>query len=121
MLTRADGGLWAPFGVMGGFMQPQGHVHVVLALLDDGAPPQAAVDRPRFCIEPVDGAGKLMLEDGVPAATAAALGALGHDVVAGVSGFDRALFGRGQIIRRDPDGHLDSGSDLRADGGAAET
>jgi len=101
-------------------MQPQGHVQVVVALFDDGAAPQAAVDRPRFCIEPVDGAGKLQLEEGVPAGTGAALGAIGHDVAPGVRGFDRAIFGRGQIIRRDPDGRLAAGSDPRADGAAAE-
>jgi hypothetical protein len=41
--------------------------------------------------------------------------------VAGVSGFERALFGRGQIIRRDPDGRLTGASDLRADGEARGT
>ena len=121
MITRADGSLYAPFGVMGGFMQPQGHVQVVVGLFDDAAAPQAAVDRPRFCIEPGDGAVRLSLEEGVPDATAAALRARGHDVVAGVSGFARALFGRGQIIRRDPDGRLTGASDPRADGEARAT
>jgi gamma-glutamyltranspeptidase/glutathione hydrolase len=121
MITRGDGSLYAPFGVMGGFMQPQGHVQVVVGLLDDGLAPQAAVDRPRFCIEPVDASGKVHLEEGIPAATGEALAARGHPLVTGVTGFARSLFGRGQIIRRDPDGTLTGGSDPRADGGAATT
>ncbi len=118
MMTRADGSLYAPFGVMGGFMQPQGHVQVVVDMLDDGLEPQAAVDRPRFCIDPVDGPGKVHLETGVPATTAEALKARGHGIVAGVSGYERALFGRGQIIRHDAGGVLAAGSDPRADGKA---
>jgi gamma-glutamyltranspeptidase / glutathione hydrolase len=115
MMTRADGSLYAPFGVMGGFMQPQGHVQVVVAMLDDKIDPQPALDRPRFCIEPVDGTGQVHLETGLPAATVEALKARGHSVVADVSGFERSQFGRGQIIRRDPD-RLVGGSDRRADG-----
>jgi gamma-glutamyltranspeptidase/glutathione hydrolase len=118
MITRADGSLYAPFGVMGGFMQPQGHVQVVVGLFDDDAAPQAVLDRPRFCIEPVDGAVKLELEVGLPARTVEDLRSRGHDVKAEVGGFDRALFGRGQVIRRDPDGTLVGGSDTRADGNA---
>jgi len=121
MITRADGSLYAPFGVMGGFMQPQGHVQVVVGLLDDDAAPQAVIDRPRFCIEPVDGAVRLQLEEGVPEATVAALRARGHDLVAGVTGFERSLFGRGQIIRRERDGGLTGASDTRADGEARGT
>ena len=121
LITRADGSLYAPFGVMGGFMQPQGHVQVAVAMLDDDAAPQPALDRARFCIEPVDGEGRLVLEHGFPTATAAALRARGHRVVAGVTGFARSLFGRGQIIRRELDGGLVGGSDPRADGCAATT
>src|SRR6185295_12661046 len=118
MLTRADGSLYAPFGVMGGFMQPQGHVQVVVGMVDDGQEPQAVLDRPRFCIQPVDGAeSRVHLEADVPASTVAALRQRGHLLVPGVSGFARALFGRGQVIRRDPDGTLTGGSDGRADGG----
>ena len=115
MMTR-DGRLIGPFGVMGGFMQPQGHVQVVLALADDGLDPQAALDRPRFCIGDGTAGGRVSLEAGIPAATVAALAAMGHPVDS-VSGYERALFGRGQIILRDPDsGVLYGGSDPRADG-----
>jgi gamma-glutamyltranspeptidase/glutathione hydrolase len=118
LLTRPDGSLYGPFGVMGGFMQPQGHVQVVVGLVDDGLDPQPAVERPRFCVQPVDGGeSRVHLEAGVPEATVSALRGRGHPLMAGVSGFDRALFGRGQVIRRDADGKLTGGSDPRADGG----
>jgi gamma-glutamyltranspeptidase/glutathione hydrolase len=118
MITRADGSLYAPFGVMGGFMQPQGHVQVVVGLIDDGAAPQAVLDRARFCIEPVDGQVRLALEDSVPAATVDALRGRGHDVYS-LAGFERTLFGKGQIIRREPDGSWLAGSEPRSDGNAA--
>ena len=109
MLTNADGTLDGPFGVMGGFMQPQGHVQVVSQMLDYAQSPQVAIDTPRFCIEPVDGKGRVYCEPGV---AADALRAMGHDVVPDVTGLDRALFGRSQIIRV---AH-GAGSDSRADG-----
>jgi gamma-glutamyltranspeptidase/glutathione hydrolase len=88
----------------------------VVALLDDDCAPQGALDRPRLCLEPVDGTVTLALEDGIPAATVQALADRGHRVHPGVSGFDRSLFGRGQIIRVERDGQLVAGSDVRADG-----
>jgi len=117
MLTReSDGSLYAPFGVMGGLLQPQGHVQVVVGMIDDGLDPQAALDRPRFCIEPANAAGVVSLELGVPPQVATELERRGHIVKPEVSGYARALFGRGQIIRREPDGVLWGGSDPRADG-----
>jgi gamma-glutamyltranspeptidase/glutathione hydrolase len=117
MITRADGSLFGPFGVMGGFMQPQGHVQVVVGLIDDALDPQAALDRPRFCADVCPGmAGTLHLEDGLPRELSAGLAARGHRVHAGVSGHARAMFGRGQVIERRPDGVLLAGSDPRADG-----
>ena len=116
LLTRADGALWGPFGVMGGYMQPQGHVQVVTALVDDGAGAQAALDRPRFFLDVADAAERVQLEVGVPDAVAEGLRSRGHEVVAGVPSFGRALFGRGQTILRDGAGGLDGGSDRRADG-----
>ena len=117
MITRAsDDSLYAPFGVMGGFMQPQGHLQVVVGLIDDGLDPQAALDRPRFCIDPATAGGAVALEAGLPAALVDGLRSRGHPLRAGISGYERSLFGRGQIIRRDPDGVLWGGSDPRADG-----
>jgi gamma-glutamyltranspeptidase/glutathione hydrolase len=116
MMTRADGSLYAPFGVMGGFMQPQGHTLVTVAMLDDGLEPQAALDRPRFCIQPAVADGVVSLEDGIPPKVVDDLKAMGHPLVPNVSGYLRELFGRGQIIRLEENGALWAGSDGRADG-----
>jgi gamma-glutamyltranspeptidase/glutathione hydrolase len=103
---------------MGGFMQPQGHVQVVVGLVDDGLDPQAAVDRPRFCLTDAVPTSRVELEAGIPVETMAVLAEMGHTVVP-VSGYGRTAFGRGQIIRRDPEsGALWGGSDPRADGQA---
>ena len=116
MLTRMDGTLLGPFGVMGGFMQPQGHMQVVVALADDKLDPQAALDRPRFCIVGGTAGGEVGIEEGISPQTLRALKEMGHPAYA-VSGYDRSLFGRGQIILRDPaTGVLCAGSDPRADG-----
>jgi gamma-glutamyltranspeptidase/glutathione hydrolase len=117
MATREnDGSLFAPFGVMGGFMQPQGHVQVISALFDDRLDPQAALDRPRFCIDGENLQASVDLEEGIPAGVISELEKTGHAINL-VSGMNRALFGRGQIITRDPiTGVLCGGSDPRADG-----
>lgn len=108
--------LYASFGVMGGFMQPQGHMQVVLGLVDDGLDPQATLDRPRFCIDDGTAGGKVALEEGIPAEVQVELAKMGH-IPYSVSGHARATFGRGQIIRRDAStGALCGGSDPRADG-----
>jgi gamma-glutamyltranspeptidase/glutathione hydrolase len=101
---------------MGGFMQPQGHVQVLCALLDDGLDPQSALDLPRFCIDVEEEGGAVAIEEGMPKETQDALRNMGHPVY-GVTGYERALFGRGQVILRDPEtGVLCAGSDARADG-----
>ncbi|HEY7589065.1 MAG TPA: gamma-glutamyltransferase family protein [Thermoplasmata archaeon] len=116
MATREDGTLYASFGVMGGFMQPQGHVQVLLALVADGLDPQAALDRPRICLAEGKPGGAVFLEDGLPPSIAEELAGMGHRVET-VRGHERVVLGRGQIILRDPKtGVLCGGSDPRADG-----
>jgi len=107
--------LFASFGVMGAFMQPQGHVQVFLALVD-GLNPQSALDMPRFCITDGTAGGQVALEESIPEKAIADLARRGHDVRR-VAGYERALFGRGQVILRDEQtGLLTGGSDPRADG-----
>jgi gamma-glutamyltranspeptidase/glutathione hydrolase len=116
MATTEDGSLFASFGVMGGFMQPQGHVQVVMGLIDDGLDPQSALDRPRINLTEAHSSSPLAVEAGVPETTVEKLSEMGHQVEV-ISGQMRAIFGRGQIITRAPDsGVLAGGSDPRADG-----
>lgn len=117
LITHEDGGdLFASYGVMGGFMQPQGHMQVAVGLIDDGLDPQAALDRPRFCIDDGTAGGSIALEEGIPLETMAALEKMGHKVQV-VTGMARSLFGRGQVILRDREsGVLWGGSDPRTDG-----
>jgi gamma-glutamyltranspeptidase/glutathione hydrolase len=108
--------LYASYGVMGGFMQPQGHVQLLSALADAGMDPQSALDLPRFCIDAETSNGAIAIEEGVPQETFDQLQKMGHPV-RWVTGYERALFGRGQVILRDPEtGALCAGSDPRADG-----
>jgi gamma-glutamyltranspeptidase / glutathione hydrolase len=116
MITRlSDGSLFGPMGVMGGFMQPQGHLQVFLALAQ-GLDPQSALELSRFCIADGTASGEVALEIGITPNTIADLRERGH-FVKEVDGWERALFGRGQVILRDPaTGVLVGGSDPRADG-----
>jgi gamma-glutamyltranspeptidase/glutathione hydrolase len=103
-----DGGLVGPFGVMGGAMQPQGHMQVVLRLVDHGDDPQAALDAPRWRV----GEGReVALEPGLWQAEQH-LAALGHDVRRATV---QHSFGVGQAILRVGDALL-GGSDGRGDG-----
>ena len=108
-----DGQPIGPFGVMGGFMQPQGHVQVVVNTVDYGMNPQDCLDAPRFQWQ---GGKKIQLEQEVPAAVAEELRRRGHEVEM-VS--DRIAMGRGQIIWRRSDGTLVGGTEPRSDGAIA--
>ncbi|EDV19401.1 uncharacterized protein TRIADDRAFT_62141 [Trichoplax adhaerens] len=123
MATCASSGdLYASFGVMGGFMQPQGHVQVMLNMIDFDMNPQQALDAARFCVGSghKGSAGGVNLEKGLPCDTRDNLADMGHDVSDLIEGHGRALFGRGQIILRKEDGNgcrtWWAGSDPRADG-----
>ena len=116
MATRSDGSLFASFGVMGGFMQPQGHVQVMLAIVDDNLNAQAALDRPRIYLKGGSPNGDIALEDGIRVETLNKLKEMGHSVKI-VTGYSRSMFGRGQIIQRDPTtGWFWGGCDPRTDG-----
>ena len=110
-MLLAGGGLLGPFGVMGGPMQPQGHFQVVLHLVDGGADPQAALDAPRWRVEP---GGVVELEPGLWREEER-LRALGHEVRRADTPHG---FGVGQMILRHGDSWL-GGSDGRGDGFAA--
>jgi gamma-glutamyltranspeptidase/glutathione hydrolase len=119
LATREDGSLYASFGVMGGFNQPQGHVQVVLGLVDDDLNPQSVLDRPRICIKGGLPQDEIGIEGGFSAETFKTLASWGHPVDL-VHGYDRSLFGKGQIIMQEPStGVLCAGSDPRSDGCAA--
>lgn len=108
--------LFASYGVMGGFMQPQGHLQVASALIDDHLDPQAALDRARFCIANGEAGGTVDLETGIDPREIQKLGDMGHPARI-IHGYERAVFGRGQVIVRDSEsGVLIGGSDPRADG-----
>lgn len=109
--------LWAVFGVMGGFMQPQGHLQVLTAMIDDGLDPQAALDRLRWIVMHENG--QIGLEDGIKTKTMAELARMGHQVRP-ITGDERAMFGSGQIIRTNPPTRLlMGGTDPRKDGHVA--
>ena len=110
-LTR-DGQAVGPFGVMGGYMQPQGHTQVVSGMVDYGLNPQAALDAPRWR---VNGGLEVILEMDTPEHVLRGLVDRGHQVTVPPH---RGDFGRGQIIWRLDNNLYVAGSDRRADGAA---
>lgn len=107
----APGGLMA-FGVMGGFMQPQGHVQVLTRVRDHQQNPQAALDAPRF---QWSSGRRIMLEPGWPTTVYDDLESFGHQTKRADS--RSVTFGRGQAIHAIDHGWV-AGSDQRADGQA---
>ena len=94
-ITR-DGRPWASYGVMGGFMQPQGHLQVGVNLVDFGMNPQAALDAPRYnWLQERE----VALEPGFGAAVREELARRGHALLP----LGAAVhYGGGQVILRDP-------------------
>jgi gamma-glutamyltranspeptidase/glutathione hydrolase len=103
-----------PFGIMGGFMQPQAHAQYTLRTMLHGQNPQAALDAPRW--QWMKGL-EVQLEPGWPQATIDGLRARGHTIT--IAAERSVTFGRGQAIARLDDGVLCGASDLRGDGCAA--
>lgn len=115
-LVTQDDDLWASFGVMGGFMQPQGHLQVLVNLLDLALSPQEALDAARFCLLDGEPGGSVAIEASAGDELITALRAKGHSVQV-KRGLERMVFGSGQVIRRDAaNGVLIAGSDGRRDG-----
>ncbi|WP_054635959.1 gamma-glutamyltransferase [Thalassobacillus sp. C254] len=100
-----------PFGVMGAFMQPQGHLQVLTSTINFHLNPQAALDAPRWrWLEEKT----IEVEPHFPDHIAQSLERKGHQIKKAV---DETGFGRGQVIWRDPaTGVLTGGTDSRADG-----
>lgn len=111
-LTK-NGEAVGPFGVMGGFMQPQGHVQVVMNTVDFHMNPQEALDAPRWQWV---GGKKVQVERGFPFGITEELVRRGHEI----SVLPESItFGRGQVIWRDEQGTLCGGTEPRADGTVA--
>jgi gamma-glutamyltranspeptidase/glutathione hydrolase len=109
-MVLRDGRPWLSFGVMGGDMQPQGHVQVLLNLIDFGMNVQEAGEAPRFR----HSGNGLALESAISPEARFGLDARGHRLITSIG-----AFGGFQGILIDPrSGVLMGGSDPRKDGGA---
>ena len=99
-----------PFGVMGGFMQPQGHMQVMLDYIDKGMNPQACLDAPRW--QWTEGM-KVSFEPAFPEYMVEALKARGHNISIDLN---PGSFGRGQIIFNTGKGTLMGATEPRCEG-----
>ncbi len=114
-----DGRLFLTFGVMGGFMQPQGQLQVLLNIIDFGMDVQAALDAPRFRY--IQASNECAFEPGIPDNVLQALAEKEHRVTR-LNDPCSQQFGGGQIIMVHPEsGALYAGSDPRKDGCAMGT
>jgi gamma-glutamyltranspeptidase/glutathione hydrolase len=116
-----NGQPWLAFGVMGGDMQPQGHVQIIVNLVDYGLDLQAAGDAARYRFhggaEPTgdepDGVGFVAMENGVPADVRAELERRGHRIRPA-----DGSFGGYQAIMRNENGVYEAATEMRKDGSA---
>lgn len=113
-LSGASGDPLMSFGVMGGHMQPQGHLQMVTRMIDYGQNPQTASDAPRWVVNPD---GSIGLEEGLSRVVGEELTRRGHRIAAAEA--INFAFGGAQLIWRQGDGSYVAGSDHRKDGGAA--
>ncbi|KAJ2370384.1 hypothetical protein IW150_004937 [Coemansia sp. RSA 2607] len=119
MVTVEDD-LFMSYGIMGGYNQPQAQLQVLLNTVCFGMNPQQALDASRICIQVEND--RVAIEDGIDQKTVDTLRDMGHNVYV-VTGLQRSLFGRGQIIKQYTDQSsgvrvLVGGSDPRSDGQA---
>jgi len=114
-MTTVNGEFSLCYGVMGAFMQPQGHLQMINNMVDLDMNPQEAIDALRF---QVAGEG-VILEEGVDPDVVRELQSRGHrvDIMAGLQRGGAGGMGGAQAIYRDPDsGVLWGGSEPRKDG-----
>jgi gamma-glutamyltranspeptidase/glutathione hydrolase len=114
MATKGDE-LWLSYGVMGGFMQAQGHMQVISNMVDFDMGPQQAIDALRFS---VDLEGGVTLEEDIDPTVVKNLEGKGHTV--GIKeGYSRVVMGGAQVIERNPEtGMLIGASEPRKSGSA---
>jgi len=118
-MALKDGRLFLTFGVMGGFMQPQGQLQVLLNIIDFGMDVQTALDAPRFRY--VQTNNECVFEAGIAEEILQALAEKGHRVGHLDDPYGQQ-FGGGQVIMVHPEnGALIAGSDPRKDGCAMGT
>lgn len=111
-LTKDDQPV-GPFGVMGGHMQPQGHLQVMQSMIDHQQNPQDALDAPRW--QWINGK-KVLVEPSMPLHIVEELKKRGHEVSIEL---DKGQFGRGQVIVRHNNGVYVGGTEPRTDGSIA--
>ena len=112
-LLNADGSPVGPFGVMGGYMQPQGHLQVVMNYADFHLDPQQALDAPRWQWMRDS---RVTVETRFDAHLAEALQRRGHNISVDIG---TPSFGRGQMIVRLDNGVLVGGTESRTDSNIA--